>query len=49
MFKTKRYDERFHVGDDGPSPDSFSTLVPMLVGGLGLIVVGMITVGIFVG
>jgi hypothetical protein len=49
MFKTNRYNEQFHVGDDGPSPGSASTLVPMLVGGLGLIVVGMIAVGIFVG
>jgi hypothetical protein len=49
MFKTYRYNEKFHVGDDGSSPDSVSTLVPMLVGGLGLIVAGMIAVGIFVG
>jgi hypothetical protein len=46
MFKTNRYNEQFHVGDDGSSPDSASTLVPMLVGGLGLIVAGMIAVDI---
>lgn len=49
MLKANRYNEQFHVGDDGSSPDSVSTLVPMLVGGLGLIVAGMIAVGIFVG
>ena len=49
MFKTHGYNELFHAGDDVSSPDSVSTLVPMLVGGLGLIVAGMIAVGIFVG
>jgi hypothetical protein len=49
MIKTNRYNDQFRVGDDGPSPDSASSLVPMLVGGIGLIVVGMIAVGIFVG
>lgn len=49
MFKTHRYNELFHAGDDGSSSDSVNTLVPMLVGGLGLIIVGMIAVGVFVG
>jgi hypothetical protein len=48
MTTANRYNQ-FHVGDDGPSFDPANTLVPMLIGGLGLIVVGMIAVGIFVG
>ncbi|MEH6950116.1 hypothetical protein V4R08_02005 [Nitrobacter sp. NHB1] len=46
MNRANRYNQ-FHV--DGPSFDPADTLVPMLIGGLGLIVVGMIAVGIFVG
>lgn len=46
MITTNRYNEQLH---DGPSFDSANTLVPMLVGGLGLIIVGMIAVGVFVG
>lgn len=49
MITTHRYNEQFHASDDEPSPDFSSTLLPMLIGGLGLIVVGMIGVGIFVG
>lgn len=47
MITTNRYNKQFHIGDHESSPDLSSTLVPMLVGGLGLIVVGMIAVGIF--
>jgi hypothetical protein len=48
MSTTNRYNQ-FNVGGDGPSFDAGNTLVPMLIGGLGLIVVGMLAVGIFVG
>ena len=48
MTTANRYNQ-FHVGDDGPSFDRANTLVPMLIGGLGLIVAGMIAVGILVG
>jgi hypothetical protein len=48
MTTANRYNQ-FHVRDDGPSIDPANTLVPMLIGGLGLIVIGMIAVGIFVG
>ena len=49
MTTLNRYNEQFHVDDDHSSTDFTSTLLPMLVGGLGLIVVGMIAVGVFVG
>jgi len=48
MTTANRYNQ-FHADDDGPSFDPADTLVPMLIGGLGLIVVGMIAVGVFVG
>lgn len=48
MITAHRYNQ-FHANDDGPSFDPANTLVPMLIGGLGLIVVGMLAVGIFVG
>jgi hypothetical protein len=48
MTTSNRYNQ-FHANDDGPSFDPADTLVPMLIGGLGLIVVGMIAVGVFVG
>lgn len=48
MNTAGRYNQ-FDVSHDGPSFDPANTLVPMLVGGLGLIVVGMIAVGLFVG
>lgn len=48
MTTINRY-EQFHADDDHSSTDFTSTLLPMLVGGLGLIVVGMIAVAIFVG
>ncbi|MEH6952699.1 hypothetical protein V4R08_15615 (plasmid) [Nitrobacter sp. NHB1] len=48
MNTANRYDQ-FHGSDEGPSFDPANTLVPMLIGGLGLIVVGMIAVGIFAG
>lgn len=49
MTTLNRYNEQFHVDDDHSWTDFTSTLLPMLVGGLGLIVVGMIAVGVFVG
>jgi hypothetical protein len=49
MTTINRYNEQFHVDDDHSSTDFTSTLLPMLVGGLGLIVLGMIAVAIFVG
>lgn len=49
MMTTAHRYSQFHAADDGPSLDPNNTLVPMLIGGLGLIVVGMIAVGLFVG
>jgi hypothetical protein len=49
MMNTANRYNQFPVGDDGPSFDPANTLVPMLIGGLGLIVIGMIAVGVFVG
>ena len=48
MTTAHRYNQ-FHANDDGPSFDPADTLVPMLIGGLGLIVVGMLAVGIYMG
>lgn len=47
MIKTNRDDEQVRVGHDESSPDSASTLLPMLIGGLVLIVVAMIAVAMF--
>lgn len=49
MMTTANSYNQFHAGDEGPSFDPANTLVPMLVGGLSLIVIGMIAVGVFVG
>ena len=48
MGNLNKDDEQVRLGENGPSPDSVSTLLPMLIGGLVLIVVGMIAVSMFV-
>jgi hypothetical protein len=45
MVNTSKNDEqKIRVGDNGPCSDSASTLLPMLVGGLVLTIIGLIVV-----